>query len=295
MKSRTSSACEPAAVYRPQYADRLAINPGEPYSVTLRALRSGEPVQVSDTELDASFAYRAAAGPGGRLPLDPGGPAQHAACSAGRAVGVPPRGAHLYCPEINLLTSFANHAAMAIENATLYARSDMRLKEQTRRLEALIQSYQDGLILEDLQGRVLYANRRISDWVDLPYEEINGVRVEQLIERVLARAHDPEAYRQEIQAALVGRAGRRVEIEVNPQRQTRYLRLQIFDVTDTSGATIGRGQILARYHPEPRGGPDEVQPDLHRLARTAHPAGGDQGLRHHPAGRRRAVGRRYAA
>ena len=38
-------------------------------------------------------------------------------------------------------------AAMAIENAVLYERSDMRLQEQTRRLEALVQSLQDGLIL----------------------------------------------------------------------------------------------------------------------------------------------------
>src|SRR5690606_20577860 len=57
--------------------------------------------------------------------------------------------------ELGLLTSFANHAAMAIENALLYARSDMRLKEQTRRLEALIQPMQEGLGLKELQGRGL--------------------------------------------------------------------------------------------------------------------------------------------
>ncbi len=139
------------------YADQLAINPGEPLSVSMRAIRSGQPVQVSDTEQDASFtATRPRARAEGyrsllAVPLT----TQHAPPAA---LLVYRRDTHIFSErEINLLSSFANHAAMAIENATLYARSDMRLKEQTRRLEALIQSFQDGLILEDFKGRVLYA------------------------------------------------------------------------------------------------------------------------------------------
>jgi GAF domain-containing protein len=90
--------------------------------------------------------------------------------------------------EITLLTSFANHAAMAIENAALYARSDLRLREQTRRLEALIQSLQDGLVLEDLEGTVLYANRRIGELLDLPLEDIVETPGGQLIDRLLTRS-----------------------------------------------------------------------------------------------------------
>ena len=62
-----------------------------------------------------------------------------------------------------LLASFANHVTMAIENATLYTRSDMRLQQQTRRIEALVHSLSDGLILSNLSGKVIYTNPRIEE------------------------------------------------------------------------------------------------------------------------------------
>ena len=58
--------------------------------------------------------------------------------------------------EIQLLSSFANQATMAIENAILFERSDARLQEQTRRLEALVQSMDDGLILNDLNLSLIH-------------------------------------------------------------------------------------------------------------------------------------------
>ncbi len=232
-----------------RYTEQLAINPSEPLSVTLRAIRSGRPIQVSDTEEDESFApsrprarsegYRSLLA----VPLN----TQHAPPSA---LLVYRRDPHSFSErEIDLLTSFANHAAMAIENATLYARSDTRLQEQTRRLEALIQSLLDGLILEDLQGRVLYANRRLGELVDLSPEEISGNPVSRFFERLLAYSAgaDPrqkEKNRELVESALKASGKRSIEIQIGAPRQTRYLRLQFFDVTDPQGMTIGRGQIL---------------------------------------------------
>lgn len=232
-----------------RYSEQISIDPREPQSVSLRAIRSGKPIQISDTEEDPTFVimrprsrvegYRSVLA----VPLN----IQHA----------PPSALLVYRPdpyvfserEINLLTNFANHAAMAIENAALYARSDMRLEEQTRRLEALIQSLQDGLILENLEGRVLYANRRISELLDLAPEEISGVTVDKLIERLLSRSSENdkskrEKIRQAVLEALNGSGDRRVELSVQDTRRTRYLRLQLFDVTDSHGMPIGRGQII---------------------------------------------------
>lgn len=227
-----------------RYAESLSIDPSEPFSVSLRAIRSNHPVQVSDTEADASFApsrpraraenYRSLLA----VPLK----TQHA----------PPAALIVYRPdphvftqrELGLLTSFANHAAMAIENALLYARSDMRLKEQTRRLEALIQSMQDGLILEDLQGRVLYVNRRIGELVNLSPEELSGVPVQTLVERLISQSTDRLAAREAIEAAMQGRGMRQAELALEGPRQTRYLRLQVFDVTDPAGTPLGRGLFL---------------------------------------------------
>jgi PAS domain S-box-containing protein len=232
-----------------RYIDHLAINPSEPLSVTLRAIRSGEAVQVSDTETDASFsASRPRARAEGyrsliAVPLS----AQHTPPSALLVYRPDP---HRYNQrEINLLTNFANQAAMAIENATLYARSDMRLNEQTRRLEALVQSLQDGLILEDLQGRVLYANRRIGELVDLPLEEISGAPVANLIDRLVARSVENEggertSLRQKIEQALEGRGPRSLELALQMNHQVRYLRLLVFNVTASDGMPIGSGQIL---------------------------------------------------
>lgn len=232
-----------------RYIEHLAINPSEPLSVTLRAIRSGEAIQVSDTETDASFsALRPRARAEGyrslvAVPLS----AQHTPPSALLVYRPDP---HSYSQrEINLLTNFANQAAMAIENATLYARSDMRLNEQTRRLEALIQSLQDGLILEDLQGRVLYANRRIGELVELPLEEISGVPVASLIERLVARSVENEpgertSLRQQIERTLDGSGSRSLEMALMFNHQVRYLRLLVFNVTASDGMPIGSGQIL---------------------------------------------------
>jgi PAS domain S-box-containing protein len=120
----------------------------------------------------------------------------------------------------------------------------MRLTEQTRRLEALIQSMQDGLILEDLDGRVLYANRRIGELLGLPFEEIAGKPVQRVIDRLLAQAAEADKSRAEVDEALRGQGSRRVEIALERPREVRYLRLQVFDVTDSNGTPLGRGQIL---------------------------------------------------
>jgi PAS domain S-box-containing protein len=232
-----------------RYTEQLAINPSEPLSVTLRAIRSGEAIQVSDTETDSSFsAFRPRARSEGyrsliAVPLS----AQHTPPSALLVYRPDP---HSYSQrEINLLTNFANQAAMAIENATLYARSDMRLNEQTRRLEALIQSLHDGLILEDLDGRVLYANRRLGELVDLPPDEISGVPVTSLMERLVAHsamlnANEKSSLRQRIESALDGKGPRTLELALQFNHQVRYLNLQVFKVTDSDGMPIGSGQIL---------------------------------------------------
>ena len=231
-----------------RYTEQISIDPNEPQSVTMRAIRTGEPVQISDTEKDPTYTvmrlrgqsegYRSVLG----VPLN----TQHAPPSALLVYKPTP---HVFTQgEINLLTSFANHAAMAIENAALYTRSDMRLKEQTRRLEALIQSMQDGLILEDLAGQVLYTNRRISELTDLTSEELSGAPVNKLMERLLARvnldADEKEKLRQALDASANGSDRGRVEFSIRNERSQRFYRLQMFDVTDSNGMPIGRGRIL---------------------------------------------------
>jgi len=161
-----------------QFIEQLSIQPTEPDAVTIRAIHAKEPIQVSDTETDPSYAIRKqrARAEGYRAILAVPLNTQHAPPTALLVFHPTP---HVFTHnEIQLLTSFANHAAMAIENAMLYERSDMRLREQTHRLEALVQSLHDGLILSDLKGTVIYANKRIGELAELSTKALTGMHVD---------------------------------------------------------------------------------------------------------------------
>jgi PAS domain S-box-containing protein len=222
------------------YTDHTTIDPSEADSVTMRAIHSGEVVQISDTETTPAFFQRRARAraAGYRSVLAVPLKLQHAPPSA-LLVFRPDQ--HVFTPrEISLLSSFANQAAMAIENATLYQRSDMQLQEQTRRLQALIQSMQDGLILENLEGHVIYANRRMEELTGCTVDQMRQQDIEQVMAALIAQAVEP------VEALAAAGAGDRQQVEfaVNRPEGRRYLRMKLFDVTDASDQPIGRGRIL---------------------------------------------------
>ena len=227
-----------------QFAEQLTIQPTEPSSVTMRALHSREPIQVSDTETDPSYkpqrpraraeGYRAILA----VPLN----TQYAPPTA--LLVFHPKPHEFAHNEIQLLSNFANQATMAIENAVLYERSDMRLQEQTRRLEALIQSLQDGLILSNLSGAVVYANRRIGELSNLTPEELAGSPMDQVLSRIVDNASDPESMREDVVKIFEHKGDRRVELALLILGRTVHVRLDTFNVTDTNNIPIGRGLIL---------------------------------------------------
>lgn len=229
-----------------RYARSLEIAPDEVASVTMRAIRIGETIQVSDTESDPSFTVSRprARSEGYRsmlaIPL--------------KTTHAPPSALNVYSPdqkvyserELDLLSTFANQAAMAIENAELYARSDTRLQEQTRRLEALIQSLEVGLILEDLDGRAIYTNRMVSEISGLPLEKIIGYPVEELHQRLASRALKSNGSQANVNRLLSGdfKDEFTLPLEYPDSDGPRYIRLKGFTVSDARGVEIGRGQIL---------------------------------------------------
>ena len=225
------------------FTEQLSIQPGEFGSVSMRALRVREPIQVSDTETDPSYksqrarsraeGYRAVLA----VPLN----TQHA----------PPTCLLVFHPtpheftsnEIQLLSSFANQATMAIENAILFERSDTRLQEQTRRLEALVQSMDDGLILSDLKGVTIYANRRVAELSELANEDMANIQVERVISRILSKSIEDISKEAEIRNILEG-SNHKSEIALVYAGRPLNLRFETFDVTDGRDMPIGRGVIL---------------------------------------------------
>ena len=228
----------------PKYATQLTIQPTESNSVTMRALRSKEPIQISDTETDPSFTSQLprAQAEGYRsllaVPLN----TQHALPAALLIFRPDP---HVFTnDEVQLLVNFANHVTMAIENAALYTHSDMRLQQQTRRIEALVQSLIDGLILSALSGKVIYANRRIGELANLSVEDLSNASIDRVLKRIVAKAPDPVKALKRVNDALKDEKGRGAEIPILVFGRKTHLRLQIFDVNDARGIPIGRGLIL---------------------------------------------------
>lgn len=222
-----------------RFTEQLSIQPTEPDSVTMRALHTKEPIQVSDTETDPSYQVRKrrARTEGYRAILAVPLNTQYAPPTALLVFHPTP---HVFTHnEIQLLTSFANHAAMAIENAVLYERSDMRVREQTHRLEALIQSLHDGLILSDLMGTVIYANKRVRELAKLSTKTLTGLHVDQILARIIA--HTAEDSQGNIRKLLDKKGEQTLEFSREDMDRTVHLRLEAFNVNDEAGVPIGRG------------------------------------------------------
>lgn len=234
----------------PRYAHELRIDPRDPRSPSMRAIRSGRPVQISDTETDVSFeAFRARAQREGyrsllAVPLV----APHVGAAA---LLVYRRDVHVFGhDEIELIWNFANHAAIALENAALYSRTDEQLQEQKRMLEAVMQSMNDGLILHDLNGRVLFANRRFAQALGAARDQIEGCAISTIREQMLERVTEPAAFQRALSSALDGSGPRSFEFSLRRRNQQRDVRARVFDVIDDDGRRIGQGELfqdITRY------------------------------------------------
>ncbi len=224
-----------------RFTDQLSIQPTEPDSVTMRALHAKEPIQVSDTENDPSYLIRRgrARVEGFRAVLAVPLNTQHTPSTALLVFHPTP---HVFTHnEIQLLTSFANHAAMAIENATLFERSDMRLREQTQRLEALVQSLHDGLILTNLHGKVVYANKRVGELADLSIKNLTGQHADQILAKIIDKASEKTSKKSQVQKILNNKGENKIEFSHTHLDQTIHLRLELFNVNDEANTPIGRG------------------------------------------------------
>jgi len=159
--------------------------------------------------------------------------------------------------EIDLLLTFANYATLAWEHAVLYERSDERLREVAReneqmyrqaseekqKLEAIMGSMSDGLVLTGIDGTVLYANLGASTIAGQPSEVLEGRTISVLYDALRTSAVDSaDCERALVQAEFAEATESVVEIRRYGQRCAIHLRM--FDVGDESGRPIGRGLLL---------------------------------------------------
>jgi signal transduction histidine kinase/DNA-binding response OmpR family regulator len=106
------------------------------------------------------------------------------------------------------LLAFANHAAIAIQNARLYRelldyaeQLEQRVQERTAqlqaqyaRLEAILRSASDGIVVADSRGEILQANPIVQTWLTQTLSPEDAVQLRDAVRDLAQRAHArPEA------------------------------------------------------------------------------------------------------
>ncbi|MDQ6645052.1 MAG: ATP-binding protein, partial [Chloroflexota bacterium] len=143
------------------------------------------------------------------------------------------------------------------EHAVLYERSDERLREVARenerlyqqaseekqKLEAIMGSMSDGLVLTGIDGMVLYANLGASTITDVPIEALERRPISTLYDALRTSAVDPVNCERTLAQAESAEATELV-VEIRRSERRRVIHLRLFDVVDELGQPIGRGLLL---------------------------------------------------
>jgi signal transduction histidine kinase len=67
-----------------------------------------------------------------------------------------------------LLTAIASQAALAIQNARLYDRTDQALARRVQELDSILRSVDEGILLLDLSYRIVALNRVLAEYLQIP-------------------------------------------------------------------------------------------------------------------------------
>jgi GAF domain-containing protein/nitrogen-specific signal transduction histidine kinase len=85
---------------------------------------------------------------------------------------------HVYTEnDVRLVSALANQAGATIANVSLFT----QVSEARDRLEAIINSTQEGILVLDNAGRLVIANAHVESFSDLPRYQLEGRRLEELI------------------------------------------------------------------------------------------------------------------
>ncbi|MGH7684644.1 MAG: GAF domain-containing protein, partial [Vulcanimicrobiaceae bacterium] len=146
---------------------------------------------------------------------------------------------HFTAEEIDALTSFASQAAIAVENARLYE----SLRGERARLESVVQSINEGLVLVDLDERVVYMNRQARALLRLDDAEPLGESVQHFIGRIARQSTEPSGTL--VEMLELDRTGSGfptldVPLSGSPAVMVRFTRFAVFD---SHGSRRGRGYL----------------------------------------------------
>ena len=152
-----------------------------------------------------------------------------------------------YCQaDAERMQAFADHAAVAIENARLYVqvrdelaerrRAEGALGESEERLRLLIESAEDIVMMQDLEGKYLYYNG----------PSRYGLEPGDVVGKMPSDLHDPAAAREHVERIRkVAESGESVtsETRMNLQGETYWFMDQSSPIRDSAGKVIGVATI----------------------------------------------------
>lgn len=136
----------------------------------------------------------------------------------------------------------------------LFRKSDEKSQARLHTLDAIMRSMDEGVLLEDPAGEIVYANHRFTQFVGISAQEIllDAFDDSHLLEKLLAIVEDPAAYHEAIRRAEDGSGPSVIEFQVrgyyNRMSQLvpvrRDIRMRLFQVRDLAGQLIGRGKVF---------------------------------------------------
>jgi PAS domain S-box-containing protein len=237
---------------------QMQLTPGQ--GLTGRVFQQQEPLLVNDTGAFTSIAVHVPGTPVDELEKMALVPLQ----IRGRTIGVmtvlrfsteiP------YSPaDVQLLSAFATHAAIAIENADLYGQVasyaqhlEAQVAERTRdlalseaRYRALVETSLAGIFLTDGGGKLIYANQAFHKLAGRPPGSLIGQPQVGLSD--LAAPRDRERIQQRIEAQLSGADTSRQTIEINilgSEGEIQPVMLTSSIVSDQGGGVEGVTGII---------------------------------------------------
>lgn len=144
-----------------------------------------------------------------------------------------------------VLSTIAAQAAIAIQNARLYARTDEALARRVQELDSILRTTRDGVLLVDTEWRILAANPALTDFLGLAPSQWVGQSLDQasphpssssLLGRV---GYTLEALEEDCQALAQGQADAKKHILRLAEPPGRYVERTLTRVRNPAEAAAG--------------------------------------------------------
>ncbi len=145
-------------------------------------------------------------------------------------------------------------STMEEEIHTLFRKSDEQSYSRLQTLDAILRSMDEGVILENPEGQIIYANHSFTRFVGMSLRGMlpDAFQESDFTERMEDMMEAPDAYHEAVRSAERGDGPQVIEFQVRgyynqfgqlvPSR--RRIRMRLFQVHDMANQLIGRGKIF---------------------------------------------------